>query len=110
MYCLVVPSTVMVLVCVKLSQGPWYENTSSKLSIISPSGWVQFRVMDVGDWETAAVIVGVDGAEIKCNINVIDFTHQKQNMMRHIVLQRVTVGGPTVQLGSCVERARTVAV
>ena len=63
--------------------------------------------MDVGNWETAAVIVGVDGAEIKCNINVI---HQKQNMMRHIVLPRVTVGGPTAQLGSCVERARTVAV
>ena len=57
----------MVLVCVKLSQGPWYENTSSKLSIISPSGWVQFRVMDVGDSEIAAVMVGVDGAEIKCN-------------------------------------------
>ena len=62
MYCLVVPFTVMVLVCVKLSQGPWYENTSSKLSIISPAGWVQFRVMDVGDWEIAAV---TDGAETR---------------------------------------------
>ena len=49
----------------EMSQGPWYENTSSKLSIISPSGWVQFRVTDVEEWEIAAVTVGVDGAETR---------------------------------------------
>ena len=55
----------MVLVCVNLSQGPWYENTSSNLFTISPSGWVQLKVMDVGSWETAMVTVGVDGAETR---------------------------------------------
>ena len=104
MYCLVVPSTALVLVCVKLSQGPWYEKTSSKVFTISPSGWVQVRVMDVGDWETAAVMVGVDGAEI----NVKSNRFQKQIIMSHVVSPIVTVGGPTAGLGSCLDRARTV--
>ena len=43
-------------------QGPWYEATISKLSTNSSSGCVQMRVMDVGDRETAMVMVGVEGS------------------------------------------------
>jgi len=63
--------------------------------------------MDVGDWGTTAVTVGVDGAEINVKSNRLA-TYQKQIIMSHVVSPIVTVGGPTAGLGSCLERARTV--
>ena len=39
--------------------------TLARSCLISPSGWVQFRVMGVGDRETTTVTVGVDGAETR---------------------------------------------
>ena len=63
--------------------------------------------MDVGNWETAMVIVGGDGAEINVKSNRLA-TYQKQIIMSHVVSPIVTVGGPTARLGSCLDRARTV--
>ena len=68
----------------------------------------------MGDWETAIVTVGLDGAGKKTNFSIVS---KRQNHLAirntglskfYIVLPKVTVGGPTAGLGSCVERARTV--
>ena len=75
---------------------------------------------DVEDRETFIVTVGVDGAEKKTLALEISITINVSEMQNHlairntglnkfyIVIPRVTVGGPTAGLGSCVERARTV--
>ena len=64
----------------------------------------------MGDWETAMVTVGVDGAAIYFKSKILRSTHQQQITMGHdhVVLPMVTVGGPTAGLGRCLERARTV--
>ena len=72
---------------------------------------------DVEDRETFIVTVGVDGAEKKTLALVMINVSEMQNHLAirntglnkfYTVLPRVTVGGPTAGLGSCVERARTV--
>ena len=60
----------------------------------------------MGDWETAMVTVGVDGAEKRRVLRLA--MHQQQTTIGHVDLPIVTACGPTAGLGSCLERARTV--